>query len=100
MGGEHRLDGQSVVNNDVLEHLEVETDVKRAGTHVSDLSKENVLGHTPAIVHVSHSGSLHQDLNGLLEGASRESTGVGSIDTVSGDRHEPTSLSHEVAQKR
>jgi hypothetical protein len=88
-----------LIGDDIFEHSEIELNVESTGTHRSDLTEHDVLRYTLAVILVSLSCSLHEDLDSLLERRFGECTSVCSVDTVSRDGHELSTLSHQVAKQ-
>ena len=84
----------------VLHHREkhgaIHDDVKFTSTHWCELTKHDVLGHTTAIVKLTKACSLEQNLDCLFERTAHERTGIVSVDTVTCDGHEHTTLCHDV----
>lgn len=56
-----------MVYNYVLEHLEIECNIESAGSHGCELSEQDILCHSCAMISFSDSSCLHQDLHRLLE---------------------------------
>jgi hypothetical protein len=56
-----------MVDNGVLQHVDIQRHLERSGTHRRHLPEHHVLGNTMAVILLSNSGSLHQNLDRLLE---------------------------------
>lgn len=94
LDGKHILGRQTVVHDDVLQHVYVQRNVKGTRSHRRHLPKHHVFCDTMTIVLFPHSGSFHENFDGLLKGASHERPGVCAIDTVSSNGHESTPVGH------
>lgn len=88
-----------MIYHDVLEHLNVERDVERAGTHRSKLTEQDALCNTSAVVPLSNGCSFHQDLDRLFERTSHERASIGSVDTVTSDGHEVSAIRHDIHEQ-
>jgi hypothetical protein len=66
-GSEHVLHRQSMIHNDVFEHVHVERNVKGSSSHRCHLTQKDVLGHTTTIVDISNSGGFEQNLDSLFK---------------------------------
>jgi len=88
-----------VVDNDVLEHVNVQRDVEGAGSDRCNLAEEDVLRHPMTIVSLADCCRLHKDLDRLLEGRAHERAGVRAVDSMPSDRHERATMGHQVAEK-
>jgi hypothetical protein len=88
-----------VIDDGVLQHIDVNSDIERSSAHRGHLSEDNVLRDTVTIVSLSHCGSLHENLNGLFEGRPHQGSSVGAVDTMTGDCNKMTAVSHEVAKE-
>jgi hypothetical protein len=80
-------------------HGAVHDHVKFSSTHWCELTKHDVLGHTTAVVKLTKASSLEQNLDSLFERTAHECTSVVSVDTVTCDSHEHTTLSHDIDKK-
>lgn len=56
-----------MVNDSILQHIDVQRNVKRSSTHRRHLTEHDILRNAMTIILLTNSGSLHQDFNGLLE---------------------------------
>jgi len=56
-----------VVDDDILQHVHVERDIEGACAHRSHLTKHDVFCDTMAVIPLSDGGSLHENLDRLLE---------------------------------
>ena len=99
LDGEHVLSWQAVIYNDILQHINVQRDVKGTRSHGCHLSEHDVFSDTVAIVLFSNRGSFHENFNGLLEGTSHEGPSVRTVDTMPGDGHESTPVGHQIAKE-
>lgn len=56
-----------VVDDDILQHVDVQRDVEGSGAHGGHLAEHDVLRDTVTIILLAHRSGLHKDLHGLLE---------------------------------
>jgi hypothetical protein len=87
-------DFSSLIGDDILEHGEIELNVKSTGTHRGHLTKHDVFGNTLAVILVTLRSCLHENLDSLFERGLGKCTSVRSVDTMTSDGHELSSLSH------
>lgn len=83
----------------VLAFVGVEQQVETPGTHAGQLTHDDVLRHAAHRIHFRVTRRVHQHVNGLLERASHERSGVLSVDSMTRDGHQVSLGCHHVAQQ-
>ena len=79
--------------------LHVKHQVEAAGADLGQLSEHDVLGDALHRIDFAVTGSLEQNVYGLLEGALHETAHLLTIDAVARDGHEIAFRGHHVAEK-
>jgi hypothetical protein len=95
----HILNWQAVINDGILEHVDVKSDIKSAGSHWRQLAEHDVLCNAMTVIFLTNSRSFHQNFHRLLERATHEGTSVSTVNTMPSDSHERPMVCHEVAQQ-
>jgi hypothetical protein len=80
--------------------LRIQDEVEGSSADGSQLTQHDVLGDSSDIVHLTMGRCFHQHVNRLLKRAPHQRAHVLSVDAVTRDRHQMSSLRHDVAQKR
>jgi uncharacterized protein YbcV (DUF1398 family) len=88
-----------IVGHNGVEQALVQVDVELTRSGGRHLSKDQVLRHTTAIVELSERSSLQQNFNCLFERTTHERTIVGTVDTVTSNRSQITTNSHDIDQQ-
>jgi hypothetical protein len=88
-----------MIDNDVLQHVHVERNVKCTRTHRRHLTQQDIFGNTSAVINITNGSGFQQDFDSLFERTSRQSARIRSVDTVSCDRHELSLVAHEITQQ-
>jgi hypothetical protein len=60
------------------------------------LTKHDVLGNTAAVIKFTNRRSFQQNLDSLFEGTSHQRSRIGTIDAVTGNRHQHATRSHDI----
>mmetsp|Transcript_26864 Transcript_26864/g.76935 ORF Transcript_26864/g.76935 Transcript_26864/m.76935 type:complete len:782 (+) Transcript_26864:965-3310(+) len=77
----------------------VHVDLEGAGADGAELTEDDVLGDRPHVIDLVINGGVHQDLDGLLEGALHPRAHVRSVDAVARDGHQVAAVAHHVAHR-
>ena len=88
-----------MIDDHILQHIDIESDIKRPRAHWCHLSEHDVLCDTVAVVLLANRGCLHENFDGFFERTSHQSTGISSVDAVTGNSHQSSSVGHEIAKK-
>lgn len=81
------LNRQSMINNNIFQHFEIEGETERSGAHWRNLSKQNVLRNSGTIILLPNRSGLHQNFHCLFERTPHQCSSRGSIDAVTSDGH-------------
>ena len=88
-----------MVHDCIFQHVNVECYLECTSAHRCHLTEHNVLRDTVTVVLLPNSSRLHQNFDSLLERTSHEGTSISTIDSMSCDGHESSTISHEIAEE-
>lgn len=88
----------NVEGDSIAEHGFVEVEVEASCSQGCQLTQHDVLGNSLKVIVLRENGSIHQNFHSLLERATHHRTRVHTIDTVTSDSHQVTTIGHHISK--
>lgn len=88
----------NVERDSVAEHCLVKVEVEATCSQRGQLTQHNVLCYSLKVIVLREDSSIHQDFHSLLKRATHHGTRVYTIDTVTSNGHQVTTICHHISK--